>query len=101
MGTLDLAMTRDQTPSSKAPHENLVEDLQARIDQAGLGPADSVRVLAALLKAIGWQLATPDLPRDRGALEVQLLESGNLASALILQGQILLEWAEETAPSKT
>ncbi len=101
MRPLGWDVTQDQKPSLSANLEELVADLRSQIDQAGLGPADTVRVLAALLRIIGWQLAAPDLPRDRGILEAHLLKSGDLASALILQGHILLEWVEETAPSKT
>ncbi len=101
MGYLGWAVIQDQQPSLSASLEELVADLRSRVDQAWLGPADTVRVLAALLRATGWQLAAPDLPRDRGALEAHLLESGNLASALILQGYILLEWIEGSDSSKS
>ncbi len=100
MGHLGRDVTQNQKPSLSASLEELVADLRSEIDQAGLGPADTVRVLAALLRAVGWKLAAPDLPRDRGTLEAHLLESGNLASALILQGHILLEWIDGSDSSK-
>ncbi len=101
MGHLGWDVIQDQKPSLSGGLETLVADLRSQIDLAGLGPADTVRVLAALLRAIGWQLAAPDLPRDRGALEAHLVESGDLASALILQGHILLEWIEGSESSKS
>ncbi len=101
MRHLGWAVTQDQQPSLSGSLEELVADLRSQIDLAGLGPADTVWVLAALLKATGWHLAAPDLPRDRGALEAHLVESGDLASALILQGHILLEWIEGSDSSKS
>ena len=79
------------------PHDltALVTDLRTRLEATGLGPADQVRALAALLTEIGWRLAQPGCSGDRRALESALALRGDLASALILQGAVLLEWIGE------
>ena len=79
--------------------DGLVEELRDRIGAAGVTPAGQVQILAELLTAVGWSLARPGLAEDRASLEAHLTTQGDLASLLILQGQILQEWiAEGAAP---